>query len=229
LTFDANKIFVIVPCYNESCIISTTITALLAQGYKVIVVDDGSSNNCREHFNKLPVYYLHHVINLGQGAAIQTGIDYALQKGADYLVTFDADAQHDVKDIEKMLHKLQEEKLEFIFGSRFLKGAATNVDRTRRLLLHISRFTNFFISGVLLSDSNNGLRLFTAAAAKQIRIKENRRTHSSDFIYQIVKKKIKFGEAPVSVEYSAYSRQKGIKNVDGINIFINMLIYKFFR
>jgi glycosyltransferase involved in cell wall biosynthesis len=162
LTFDANKIFVIVPCYNESCIISTTITALLQQGYKVIVVDDGSNNNCREHFSTMPVYYLQHAINLGQGAAIQTGIDFALQKGAEYLVTFDADGQHDVKDIGKMIHKLEAEKLEFVFGSRFLEGAQTNVDKTRRALLHISRFTNFFISGVLLSDSNNGLRVFTS-------------------------------------------------------------------
>ncbi len=95
--------------------------------------------------------------------------------------------------------------------------------------MQFSRFTNFFISGVLLSDSNNGLRVFTSAAARQIRIKENRRTHSSDLIYQVVKKKIKFGEAPVSVEYSEYSRKKGIQNVEGISIFINMLIYKFFR
>ncbi len=226
---DANKIFVIVPCYNESCIISNTIAALLQQGYKVIVVDDGSNNNCREHFSTMPVYYLQHVINLGQGAAIQTGIDFALQKGATYLVTFDADGQHDVKDIGRMIDKLEEEKLEFVFGSRFLEGAETNIDKTRRALLHISRFTNFFISGVLLSDSNNGLRVFTSAAAMQIRIKENRRTHSSDFIYQVAKKKIKFGEAPVNVTYSAYSRKKGIQNVEGISIFINMLIYKFFR
>ncbi len=226
---EANKIFVIVPCYNESCIISTTITALLQQGYKVIVVDDGSNNNCREHFNTMPVYYLHHVINLGQGAAIQTGIDFALQKEATYLVTFDADGQHDVKDIRRMIDKLEEENLEFVFGSRFLEGAQTNVDKTRRALLQFSRFTNFFISGALLSDSNNGLRVFTSAAARQIRIKENRRTHSSDLIYQVVKKKIKFGEAPVSVRYSEYSRKKGIQNVEGINIFISMLIYKFFR
>jgi len=229
LTCEANKIFVIVPCYNESCIISTTITALLQQGYKVIVVDDGSNNNCREHFSTKPVYYLHHVINLGQGAAIQTGIDFALQKGATYLVTFDADGQHDVKDIRRMIDKLEEEKLEFVFGSRFLEGAQTNVDKTRRALLQFSRFTNFFISGVLLSDSNNGLRVFTSAAARQIRIKENRRTHSSDIIYQVVMKKIKFGEVPVNVRYSKYSRKKGIQNVEGISIFINMLIYKFFR
>lgn len=229
MTCNANKIFVIVPCYNESCIISTTITELLQHGYKVIVVDDGSNNNCREHFSTMQVYYLRHVINLGQGAAIQTGIDYALQKGATYLVTFDADGQHDAKDIRKMIDKLEEEELEFVFGSRFLKGAQTNVDKTRRALLQFSRFTNFFISGVLLSDSNNGLRVFTSAAAKQIRIKENRRTHSSDLIYQIVKKKIKFGEAPVNVQYSEYSRKKGIQNVEGISIFINMLLYKFFR
>jgi glycosyltransferase involved in cell wall biosynthesis len=177
----------------------------------------------------MPVYYLRHEINLGQGAAIQTGIDFALQKGATYLVTFDADGQHDVEDIGRMIDKLEDEKLEIVFGSRFLKGAETNVDKTRKALLHVSRFTNFFISGVLLSDSNNGLRAFTSAAAKQIRITENRRTHSSDIIYQVVKKKIKFGEAPVSVEYSSYSRKKGIQNREGINIFIDMLIYKFLR
>jgi glycosyltransferase involved in cell wall biosynthesis len=229
LTCEAREIFVIVPFYNESSIIGTTITALLQQRYTVVVVDDGSNNNCRAHFKEMPVYYLRHVINLGQGAAIQTGIDFALLKGATYLVTFDADGQHDVKDIARMISKLEEEKLEIVFGSRFLKGAQTNAGKTRKALLHISRFTNFFISGVLLSDSNNGLRAFTSAAAQKLRIKENRRTHSSDIIYQVVKKKIKFGEAPVDVRYSQYSRKKGIQNADSINIFIDMLIYKFLR
>jgi glycosyltransferase involved in cell wall biosynthesis len=225
----AQKIFVVVPCYNESAVVAETVSALLDHGYNVVVVDDGSINDCRNYLVHMPVYYLRHALNLGQGAAIQTGIDFALRKGADFLVTFDADGQHDVKDIRLMLDYLQQNELDFVFGSRFLEGAATNVSPLRRILLHVSRFTNFFISGVLLSDSNNGLRVFTAAAAKKIRIRENRRTHSSDIIYQVKKSGTRFGEFPVNVGYSEYSRKKGIQNTEGITIFMKMLLYKFLK
>lgn len=223
------EIFVIVPCYNEAKVIFATVRSLLNMGYNVVIVDDASKDDCRSSLKNLPVYYLRHQVNLGQGAAIQTGIDFALKKGAEYLVTFDADGQHEVADIESMLNFLQQEKLDFIFGSRFLNGSATNVSTSRKVLLKFSRIVNFFISGVLLSDANNGLRVFTANAATKIRIRENRRTHSSDFIYQVAKNNLRYAEFPVSIHYSDYSRTKGIQNTEGFSIFVNMLLFKFFK
>jgi glycosyltransferase involved in cell wall biosynthesis len=223
------KVFVVVPCFNEASIVYATVSSLLNCTYQVVVVDDGSVDDTREKLRGLPVYFLRHQINLGQGAAIQTGIDFALQQGADFLVTFDADGQHEVKDILKMLVQLREEQVDFVFGSRFLAGSKTNVDGKRKVLLQISRLTNFFISGILLSDANNGIRVFTSAAAKKIRLKENRRTHSADLIYQVAKNKIKYAECPVCIHYSEYSKMKGIQNKEGFSIFLNMLLYKFFR
>lgn len=223
------KIFVIVPCYNEARVIASTVRSLLNYNYHVVIVDDASCDNCREEIQNLPVYYLRHQVNLGQGAAIQTGIDFAVKRGADYLATFDADGQHEVKDIDKLLYQLQQQKLDFVFGSRFLKGSSTNITFIRKALLYFSRIINFFISGVLLSDTNNGLRVFTADAAGKIRLKENRRTHSSDFIYQVVKNKLQYEEFPVDIHYSDYSRSKGIQNREGFSIFVNMLLFKFFK
>ena len=200
----SSSTFVIVPCYNEASVICSTVSSLLSRNYKVVVVDDGSVDDTREKVKTLPVFYVRHKINLGQGAAIQTGIDFALGKGAEFLATFDADGQHDVNDISTMLFQLRGDEVEFVFGSRFLKGSKTNVDVKRRFLLTVSRLTNLFISGVLLSDANCGIRVFTSAAAKKIRLKENRRTHSSDLIYQVVKSNLKYAEAPVSIHYTAY-------------------------
>src|SRR5687767_13039432 len=100
------SIFVIVPCYNEATVIRDTVGRLLEKGYQVVVVDDASSDDTRDALKGLPVYYIRHQVNLGQGAALQTGINFALQAGADWLVTFDADGQHDVNDIGLMMDRL---------------------------------------------------------------------------------------------------------------------------
>lgn len=224
-----SEIFVIIPSYNEATVLRNTVIDVLRHGYNVIIVDDCSKDNSRNELSGLAVYYLRHRINMGQGAALQTGIDFAKQKGAKYFVTFDADGQHDSDDIPGMVEFLEKENIDVIFGSRFLPGSKTNVSRSRSFGLNLGRYINYCTSGILLSDSFNGIRLFSRVAAEKIRLTENRAIHPIEFLVMTAAEKLKYAEYPVTIHYSDYSKSKGLKNKDGIKMVIEILLYKFFR
>ena len=223
------EIFVIIPCYNEAAVIRNTVIEVLRHGYNVVIIDDSSKDNSKNELKGLPVYYLRHRVNLGQGAALQTGIDFALKKGAKYFVTFDADGQHDSDDIPGMIALLEKEKADIVFGSRFLPGSKTNVSRSRSFALNLGRYINYFTSGIMLSDSFNGMRIFSKQAAEKIKLTENRMSHPAQLLMLTAASKLKYTEYPVAVHYSDYSKNKGLKNKDGIKIIIEILLYKIFR
>ena len=225
----STDIFVIIPCYNEAAVIRNTVIEVLRHGYNVVIIDDSSKDNSKNELKGLPVYYLRHRVNLGQGAALQTGIDFALKKGAKYFVTFDADGQHDSDDIPGMIALLEKEKADIVFGSRFLPGAKTNVSRSRSFALNLGRYINYFTSGILLSDSFNGMRIFSKPAAEKIKLTENRMSHPAQLLMLTAAGKLKYAEYPVAIHYSDYSKKKGLKNKDGIKILIEILLYKIFR
>jgi len=225
----SGNIFVIVPAYNESYIIRETVTKLLDEDFSVVVVDDGSLDNTGNELKGLPVFYIRHLINLGQGAALQTGIEYALRHRPGYLVTFDADGQHDVKDIRRMVELLEKEKAAIVFGSRFLPGSQTNVPVARKWVLKIARMINYLASGILLSDANNGLRVMTREAAMRLKITENRSSHNAQVQRMVSENKLRYCECAVNVSYSEYSRKKGLKNVNSIRILYDLILFKIFR
>jgi glycosyltransferase involved in cell wall biosynthesis len=229
LTADNHSIFIIVPGFNEALVIRQTIEALLQKKYSVVVVDDASTDNTRKVLLGLPVYYIRHLSNLGQGAAIRTGMELALEKNSAYIVTFDADGQHDVKDIEKMIVILQQEKADIIFGSRFLQGAATNVHTSRKIVLKTARLINYLASGILLSDANNGLRAMTRNAALKMQITENRSSHNAQVQNLVKKHRLKYTECPVNISYSDYSKKKGLRNINSIRILYDLILFKIFR
>ncbi|HEX6847416.1 MAG TPA: glycosyltransferase family 2 protein [Chitinophagaceae bacterium] len=221
--------FVIIPCYNEAGMIRQTVTKVLEKGYNVVVVDDCSMDRSKKQIADLPVYYLRHRVNMGQGAALQTGFDFARKKDAKYFVTFDADGQHDSDDIAGMLEYLKKENADIVFGSRFLPGSKTNVSRSRRLALNLGRYINFLASGIMLSDSFNGFRLLSRPAVEKIKLMENRMAHPAELLMLTAASKLKYVEYPVAVRYSEYSRNKGLKNKDGIKIVFEIFLYKIFR
>jgi glycosyltransferase involved in cell wall biosynthesis len=223
------EIFVIIPCYNEAAVIRNTVIDVLRHGYKVVIIDDSSKDNSKNELTGLPVYYLRHRVNMGQGAALQTGIDFAKKKGATYFVTFDADGQHDCNDIPGMIEFLEKEKADIVFGSRFLPGSKTNVSRSRSFALNMGRYINYFVSGILLSDSFNGLRLLSRQAVDKIKITENRMAHPVEILMLTAASKIKYAEYPVTIHYSDYSKAKGLKNKDGVKILVEIFLHKFFN
>lgn len=224
-----NSVFIIIPAFNEADVIGEVIKELLPLGYAIVVVDDGSSDNTRQVVQALPVYYLRHRINFGQGAAIQTGISFALKKGADIFVTFDADGQHNPADIAPMIDKLVSGQLDMVFGSRFLPPVTTQMSFSRKAILGFARYLNFLLTGILLSDAHNGLRVFNRKAASSIHILENGMAHATELLILVKKHGLSYGEAPVQVNYTPYSKGKGQKNSHSFKVLQDILLYKIFK
>lgn len=219
----------IIPCYNEASVVRNTVTEVLELGYNVVVVDDCSRDNSKKELQGLKLYYLRHRANMGQGAALQTGIEFAKKKGAKYFVTFDADGQHDSKDIAGMAEVLLNRNSDIVFGSRFLPGSQTNISGARSFVLNVARYVNFMVSGILLSDAYNGLRIFNAKAAGLLKITENKMAHATEIQMLVAKNKLAYSEFPNNIQYNDYTKQKGLRNIDGLKIVFEILLFKIFR
>ncbi len=184
-------VFVVIPAFNEQKVIRQTVSGVLAQGVRVVVVDDGSTDDTLRQLRDLPCTVLSHLVNLGQGAALQTGIDCSLRKGATTLVTFDSDGQHDPEDIPRLIRCLEDKEVDVILGSRFL-GRARGISRSRWWLLRAAILFTSLRSGIRFSDAHNGLRAFRSNVARQLRITQNRMAHASEFIEKMGAAKLKF-------------------------------------
>jgi glycosyltransferase involved in cell wall biosynthesis len=112
------SVFIIVPAFNEREVILSTLQELIRAHYSVVVVDDGSTDGTAAQIADLPIYLLRHAINLGQGAALQTGMTFALKEGAEIIVHFDADGQHQIEDIETLIEPLRKGEADIVLGSR---------------------------------------------------------------------------------------------------------------
>jgi polyprenyl-phospho-N-acetylgalactosaminyl synthase len=224
-----NSIFIIIPAYNESRAIRSTVAPLIAYGYSVVVVDDHSIDQTRAVLQKLPVYYLRHPINLGQGAALQTGMDFALQQGAKFIIHFDADGQHQAEDISMLLEPLQRGQADVVIGSRFLRWEdRQEVPTLRQLFLRVAVLVNWMITGVWLTDAHNGFRALTRPAAQKICLRENRFAHASEILVQIRHAKLRYVERPTKIVYTNYSKAKGQSLWNAFNIVVDLLLSRFF-
>lgn len=207
------------PAFNEAQVIASVVRSLVNEGYKVIVVDDCSTDNTYQEALSAGAHTLRHLTNLGQGAALQTAIDYAIGFNPDYIVTFDADGQHQVSDILKLLSLLKEGDFDVVLGSRFLKDAsAENIPYTRRLILKLAVFYTRLTTGLDLTDTHNGLRAFKARALKKLRITQNRMAHAGQILSLIAQSKLSYSEAAVGIIYTNYSLQKGQRMSNSLNI-----------
>lgn len=222
------EVFVIIPAYNEQEVLRQTVVSLLDFGYTVVVVDDGSVVPQQQTLAALPVKVLRHRMNLGQGAALQTGMEYALQHHAAYLVHFDADGQHRPVDVAALLQPLQEGLCDVTLGSRFLNKESA-VPFVKRWLIFAGRVLHLLFTGLWLTDAHNGLRAFTRQAATHIRITENRMAHASEILFLIQQHGLRFREVPVVITYSDYSRNKGQSAWNSIRIFFDLLLHKLFQ
>lgn len=225
---DPKEVFVIIPAYNEEQVIEKVLRELLPLHYSLVVVDDGSVMDLRQLLKVLPVYVLRHNVNLGQGAALQTGIQFALTKKAKYIVTFDADGQHQPSDIEKLLAPLESNEADISLGSRFIINNS-GIPAGKRILLKMARFFNYLFTGLLLTDAHNGLRAMTGAAAGLIRLRQSGMAHATEIIAEIRKNKLRYKEVPVTIHYTDYSRKKGQSVWGSFRIFFDILLNKIFK
>lgn len=220
---DGTRIWIVIPAYNEGEVLRDVVSGVAAFYKNIIVVDDCSTDKTGAVACEAGAVVLRHPINLGQGAALETGIRYALLRGAETIVTFDADGQHQVEDIAVLVRRQADTGADIVIGSRFL-GQAQGLPWLRRIVLRLAVIFTRITSGVRLSDAHNGFRLFTRHAAEKIRISQNRMAHASEIIGQVGTLGLSVAEAPVTILYTEYSLRKGQKLSNAINILSELFI-----
>ncbi|MFH1174624.1 MAG: glycosyltransferase family 2 protein [archaeon] len=220
-------IWIVIAAFNEERAIAGVIRSLRKAGYaRVVVVDDCSEDRTLERAERTGAIVLHHAINLGQGAALKTGIDYALANGARVIVTFDADGQHRVQDLPAMLKPVLSGQVDVTLGSRFLYKR-DNVPLLRRITLKMAIFVQRVFYGIKLTDAHNGFRVFSRKAAQFIDITCDRMAHASEITEQIKLKKLRYKEIPVIIHYSDETLRKGHGGVrQALKVFKDMLLKK---
>jgi glycosyltransferase involved in cell wall biosynthesis len=219
------RIFIVIAAYDESSTARQVIERLLLVYPSVVVVDDGSTDDTYQQLEDLDLFLLRHIVNRGQGASLQTGIRFALQKGADVIVTFDADGQHQEKDIRALVEPILRGDCDVCLGSRFL-GRAQNIPLSRRLTLKAGVVFTRVFSGIRVTDVHNGLRAFSREAAQSICITMDRMAHASELLDQLKQKKLRFEEVPVDVLYSRRSLSKGQSSWNAFKIAFDLLYRK---
>lgn len=224
-----NAVYIIIPVYNEAAVIAQTLHQLVQTEYNIVVVDDGSTDESGDVVAKFPVHYINHPVNLGQGAALQTGMDFAKMHDALAVVHFDADGQHRVADIEKLLSPVLNNECDVVFGSRFLHKSNASIPFSKKILLQSARYINWIFAGILLTDAHNGLRALNRKALHKIYFSENRMAHASEILLLVKEHRLLFTEVPVTIEYTAYSKRKGQSLWNAVNIIFDLLFKKINR
>ncbi|MHA3682867.1 glycosyltransferase family 2 protein [Leucobacter sp. HY1908] len=215
--------WVVIPLYNEATVIAGVIHDLLPVFPNVVVIDDGSSDGSGAIARAAGAHIVTHPINLGQGAALQTGFDYALERGAEYVVTFDADGQHRVIDAHAMLERAQAEKLAIVFGSRFLDDR-TKPGILKKIVLKTAVAVTNITTRTRLTDAHNGLRVIRADALRMFKLRQDRMAHGTEIVVKLGKTGLPYAEYPVEVIYTDYSKAKGQSLLNSVNILVDLII-----
>lgn len=215
--------WVVIPLFNEAAVIGDVVQGVRAEFANVVCVDDGSTDGSGDIARAAGAKVVRHPVNLGQGAALQTGIEYALSRpGTRFLVTFDADGQHQVADALAMLDRARREDLAAVFGSRFLADRV-EAGFVRRLVLRLAVWFTRQSTGMRLTDAHNGLRVVRADAARRIRLRQDGMAHASEIVLHIGRTGLPWAEHPVHVLYTDYSRGKGQSSLNSINILVDLV------
>ena len=215
--------WLVVPLYNEAAVIGDVVAAARTRFPHVVCVDDGSSDGSAAAAEAAGAVVVHHPFNLGQGAALQTGMRYVLeQTDAEYLVTFDADGQHQVEDAAAMVEVARREGLAVVFGSRFL-DERTRPGLLKRLVLRTAVWVTNQSTGLRLTDAHNGLRVIRRDAAAKLDLKQNRMAHATEIVLNLGRTGLPWAEHPVHVLYTDYSRGKGQSLLNSVNILFELI------
>ena len=217
-----NKVWAVIPAYNEERDISAIVKKTKKYVEGIVVVDDGSRDKTRHAAEQANAIVLSHAINLGKGAALKTGCDFAVKKGAKFIVALDADAQHNPGNIPRFIEKLKNNDI--VFGYR----------KASSKMPLVLRFGNWFISivvnvlyGIRLNDTQCGFRAFSKEAYKKIRWNAGDYSMESEMISRAGKQRLKYVQIPIETIYS--DRYKGTTIIDGVKIVLNMVWWRAFN
>jgi len=226
------KLAILIPAYNEETTLGNVLKTLPKNLPEVdqifpIVVNDGSIDNTETVAKENNVTVITHIFNRGLGGALGTGFEYIRNHNFDALITFDADGQHNPKDIATVIKPIVEGKADVCIGSRFLKFEG-HMPWYRRVGLSGMNVITFLLFWTWTTDSQSGMRAFSRKAIEKIEIKTNKMEVSSEFFYEISKKDLKYTEAPIEAIYTDYSLNKGQKNINALNILAKLILKRLF-
>ena len=215
-----HDVWIVVPAFHEATIIGDVITDVRSVFDHVVCVDDGSRDDTAAAALRAGAHVVRHPVNLGQGAAIQTGVEYArAQPGAQVFATFDADGQHQVKDVVRMIDRLSAEDVDLVIGTRFAEpGIVTGTPFHKRVVLRTAALLSPHSRKLGLTDAHNGLRVFNRTVADGLNITMNGMSHASEFITLAYENRWRVTEEPVEILYTEYSMSKGQPLLNGVNI-----------
>jgi polyprenyl-phospho-N-acetylgalactosaminyl synthase len=213
--------WIVIPAFNEAAVIAEVVAGVRSVFDHVVCVDDGSSDGTGEIALRAGAHLVRHPVNLGQGAAIQTGVEYARGRpGAQVFATFDADGQHRVTDVLAMIDRLTADGADIVIGTRFGPGVS-RPPLLKRVVLQTAAWLSPRGRRLGLTDSNNGLRVFNKTVADRLDITMNGMSHATEFIMLIDENRWRVVEQPVEVLYTEYSSAKGQPLLNGVNIIVD--------
>lgn len=220
----------IVRCFNEAEVVGDVVRSLRSVFPNVVGVDDGSTDTSSAEMRNAGSKVVRHSVNLGAGAALQTGLSYALlDPGAEMFLCFDADGQHRTEDALGMVERMRSEPdLDILIGSRFL-GQTRGMPLKRQLLLRGARIFERLTSGVRLTDAHNGLRVFRRKFADQVDLAMADMAYASELLGLIKRSGLRYAEHPVTIEYTAYSLHKGQRSINSLNIAMDIWLHQILR
>jgi polyprenyl-phospho-N-acetylgalactosaminyl synthase len=212
-------VWIVIPAFNEAAVIGEVIADVRSVFDHVVCVDDGSTDGTGEIARRAGAHLVRHPINLGQGAAIQTGVEYARkQPGAQVFATFDADGQHRVKDLVAMVERLGAGDVDVVIGTRFATNEGSRPPFVKRIVLRTAARLSRRGRRLGLTDTNNGLRVFNKKVADGLDITMSGMSHANEIIMLIAENGWRVAEYPVEVLYTEYSKSKGQPLLNGVNI-----------
>lgn len=221
------SILVLIPAYNEEGHILDVVASLQKEHYNVLVINDGSTDNTKVLLETNNINAVHHLINRGAGAAIQTGFDVAKQGNWDIIVTIDGDGQCDIADIPALILPLQEGKADIVTGNRFRSGSSIPV--LRRLYNFVASVITWLLSGIYLTDTQSGMRAYSRKAIEKIHIEANGFEFCSDIIRQAAYLHLRIKAVPIRVFYTKASMRKGQNFASGLNTVAKLLLRSLMR
>lgn len=216
--------WVVIPLYNEERVIGDVVAEVRTAFPQVVCVDDGSSDRSADLAARAGASVVRHPLNLGQGAALQTGFEYVLaDPSMQYVVTFDADGQHQIADAIGMVERLRAGDADVVFGSRFLDERSKPTFAKNVVLRAAVGYTNM-TTRTRLTDAHNGLRAISRPVVEKLDITQNRMAHASELVAQIGALKVSYVEHPVHILYTDYSKAKGQSLWNSINILAELIL-----
>jgi glycosyltransferase involved in cell wall biosynthesis len=234
------KILLVIPAYNEEANIAKVVASVPntvtvsneKYAIDIVIVDDCSDDKTYDQAKKTRARVLRHIMNLGAGAATRTGFAFALKnlENLAYVITIDADGQHNVDDIKRLVEAAVKANADMVVGNRLHAGNSSTMPFHRRFgnwgLSVISRV----LFGIKVQDTQSGLRLIKASALKPLAgYTIDRYGFCTEVLWIASRSGMNIVETPIDVIYSEETLGKGQNNWGVINLVIDLILVRIAR